>query len=68
MERGLLLDIVVRQRAPVFQLLAREDQSLLVWRNASQRVFCCVPIEEGLNDGKGDCTGEGSMVQAPDGF
>ena len=29
-EGGLLLDVVVRQRAAVFQLLAREDQTLLV--------------------------------------
>ena len=44
MERGLLLNVIIRKRASVFQLLAREDQSLLVWRNASQRVFSCVPI------------------------
>ena len=29
-QRGLLLDVVVRQRAPVLQLLARENQALLV--------------------------------------
>ena len=34
MERGLLLDVVVRQRAAVLQLLARKDQALLVRRNA----------------------------------
>ena len=34
MERGLLLDIVVRQRPAVLQLLAREDQPLLVRRDA----------------------------------
>ena len=44
MQRGFLLNIIIRKRAPVFQLLAREDESLLVWRNASQRFFCCVPI------------------------
>ena len=34
MERGLLLDVVVRESAAVLELLAREDQTLLVWRNA----------------------------------
>ena len=34
MERRLLLDVVVRQRPPVLQLLAREDQPLLVRRDA----------------------------------
>ena len=33
-ERRLLLDVVVRQRAAVLQLLAREDQTLLVGRDA----------------------------------
>ena len=33
-ESGLLLDVIVRQRAAVLQLLAREDQALLVRRDA----------------------------------
>ncbi|KAI5615597.1 hypothetical protein C0J50_0278 [Silurus asotus] len=33
-ERGLLLDVVVRQGATIFQLLASEDQPLLIWGNA----------------------------------
>ena len=33
-ERGLLLDVVVRERAPVLQLLPREDEALLVGRDA----------------------------------
>ncbi len=33
-EGGLLLDVVVRQRASILQLLASEDQTLLVRRNA----------------------------------
>ncbi|OBQ34350.1 MAG: hypothetical protein AN484_26720, partial [Aphanizomenon flos-aquae WA102] len=33
-QRGLLLDVVVRQRAPVLQLLARKDEALLVRRDA----------------------------------
>ena len=34
MQGCLLLDIVVGQCAPVFQLLSSKDQSLLIWRNA----------------------------------
>merc|ERR1712100_213935 len=34
MERRLFLDVVVRQSATVLQLLASEDQALLIWRNA----------------------------------
>merc|ERR1719318_1355453 len=33
-EGGLLLDVVVGQGPAIFQLLASEDQSLLVWGNA----------------------------------
>ena len=33
-ERRLLLDVVVREGAAVFKLLAREDQALLVRRDA----------------------------------
>ena len=33
-ERGLLLDVVVGERAAIFELLAGEDQALLVWWNA----------------------------------
>jgi hypothetical protein len=32
-EGRLLLDVVVRQRTAVLQLLAGEDQALLVWGN-----------------------------------
>ena len=34
MERRLLLDVVVAERAAVLELLAREDQALLVRRDA----------------------------------
>ena len=34
-EGGLLLNVVVRQSAAVFKLLAREDQALLVGRDAA---------------------------------
>ena len=33
-ERGLLLDVVVSQGAAVFELLTREDQTLLIRRDA----------------------------------
>merc|ERR1712029_1265638 len=34
MESGLLLDVVVRQSASILELLASEDQTLLIWGNA----------------------------------
>ena len=34
MQRALLLDVIVRQRAAVLELLARENETLLVRRNA----------------------------------
>ena len=34
MESGLLLNVVIRESAAVFELLARENQALLVGRNA----------------------------------
>ena len=34
MQCRLLLDIVVGESAAVFELLAREDQALLVWGNS----------------------------------
>ena len=34
MERRLLLDVVVRQRAAVLELLARKDEALLIRRDA----------------------------------
>ena len=33
MNSGLLLDVVVRCRAIILELLPREDQALLVWRD-----------------------------------
>ena len=33
MERGLLLDVVVSQRTAILELLAREDETLLVRRD-----------------------------------
>merc|ERR1719198_2621381 len=34
MERRLLLDVVIRKRAAVLELLTREDEALLIRRNA----------------------------------
>ena len=34
LQRALLLDVVVSEGAAVLQLLAREDEALLVWRDA----------------------------------
>ena len=34
MQRRLLLDVVVRERAAILELLAREDEPLLVRRDA----------------------------------
>ena len=34
MQGALLLDIIIRESAAILQLLASEDQSLLVWGNA----------------------------------
>ena len=34
-DRGLLLDVVVAEAATVFQLLARENEALVVWGDAS---------------------------------
>jgi hypothetical protein len=36
MQGGLLLDVVVGQRAAVFELLAREDEALLIRGNSVQ--------------------------------
>ena len=37
-EGRLLLDVVVRESAAVLELLASEDQALLIWRNTYKRV------------------------------
>jgi hypothetical protein len=42
MESRLLLDVVVAQGAAIFELLAGEDQALLVWGNALLVCTCCV--------------------------
>jgi hypothetical protein len=57
-QRGLLLDVVVRQRAPVLQLLAREDQALLVRGMPSLSwifcfTFCAAARGAGAGEGGG---------------
>ena len=39
MESALLLDVVVAQRATIFQLLTCEDKALLVWRASPPEPF-----------------------------
>jgi hypothetical protein len=39
MESALLLDVVVRESAAIFKLLASEDQALLVRRDAGHRML-----------------------------
>ena len=47
MERGLLLDVVVGEGAAVFELLAGEDQALLVWWDA---LLVCDKLLEGIRE------------------
>ena len=69
MERGLLLDVVVAEGAPVLELLAGEDQALLVWRDALLVLDLRLHIVDGVRglnlegDGlAGDCEGSQYML------
>jgi hypothetical protein len=62
MKGGLLLDVVVRQSATVLELLASEDQALLVRRDALLVLNLALDIVDGIRglnlegDGlAGDC-------------
>lgn len=62
MERGFLLDVVVGQGAPVFELLAGKDQALLIWRDALLVLDLALDVVDGVggfdleSDGlSGDC-------------
>ena len=44
MERGLLLDVVVRKGAAIFQLFACKDQTLLIWGDAFLVLNLCLDI------------------------
>ena len=48
MERGLLLDVVVRKGATVLELLAREDEALLVRRDALLVLDLLLDIVDGV--------------------
>ena len=53
----LLLDVVVAQSATVFKLLASEDKTLLIWRNALLVLNLCLHVLNGVAglNIKGDC-------------
>lgn len=62
MERRLLLDVIVGQGAPVFELLAGKDQALLIWRDALLVLDLALDVIDGVggfnleSDGlSGDC-------------
>ena len=61
MERRLLLDVVVRERAAVLELLAGKDQALLVRRDA----FLVLDLGLDVFDGVGwlDVQGDGLACQ-----
>merc|ERR1719245_1130612 len=48
MESGLLLDVVVRQSAAILELLASEDQTLLIWGNAFLILDFCFYVLNGV--------------------
>ncbi len=48
MEGGLLLNVVVGESAAVFELLAGEDQTLLVRRNAFLVLNLALDIVDGI--------------------
>ena len=48
MQRALLLDVVVAQRPAVLQLLTREDEALLVWRNALLVLNLALDVVDGV--------------------
>jgi hypothetical protein len=65
MQRGLLLDVVVAQRTSVFELLAGEDKTLLVWRDSFLVLDLGLHIVDGVRglnlEGDGlasDCEGK----------
>ena len=62
MEGGLLLDVVVRKSAAVLELLAGEDEALLIWGDALLVLDLGLDVLDGVRglDVEGDClAGEG---------
>ena len=47
-ESGLLLDVVIRESAPVLELLAREDQALLIGGNALLVLDLLLDVVDGV--------------------
>merc|ERR1712187_285428 len=43
-QRGLLLDIIVRKGTSIFKLLSREDEPLLIWRDALFILDLCLHV------------------------
>ena len=48
MESGLLLNVVIRKSAAVFQLFAGKDEALLIWRNAFFVLDLCLYVIDGI--------------------
>ena len=55
MQRALLLDVVVGEGAAVLQLLAREDEALLVGRNALLVLDLGLDGVDGVQIGRASC-------------
>ena len=47
-EGALLLDVVIREGAAVFELLTRKDQTLLIWRDALLVLDLALDIVDGV--------------------
>src|SRR3546814_21014476 len=63
-EGGLLLDVVVGQGAAVLQLLACEDEALLVWRDALLVLDLLLHVLDGVR--RLDVEGDGLASQGLD--
>lgn len=48
MKSGLLLDVVVRKRAAIFQLLASENKALLIRWNSFLVLYLCLHVVDGV--------------------
>merc|ERR1712241_1030804 len=64
MESALLLDVVVGESSSVLELLASEDQSLLIWGNAFLVLDLCLDVLNGV--GRLDLEGDGLAGQGLD--
>merc|ERR1712102_137263 len=64
MESALLLDVVVGESSSVLQLLASEDQSLLIWRDSLLILDLSLDVLDGV--GRFDLEGDGLASQGLD--